>query len=200
MRQNMLVILLVAGVGAFTTGCAKPPQADIDAAQAAIQKASNDGAADYAADSLKSAQDAESALEAELKVQADKFSLSRSYSKAGELAVAAKTAGEKAEQDAIAGKEQAKNDASAVIEEAKAALTQAQDKLSNAPRGKGTQADLGALEADLTGAESSIADAENAFAAERYLDARAKAEAAKTASDNVTAAVDAATAARRGRR
>lgn len=200
MRQNLMVILLVAGVGAFAAGCAKPPQADIDAAQAAIQKASSAGAGEYAADSLKAAEDAEAALEAELKVQADKFSMFRSYTKATELATAAKGAGDKAEQDAMAGKEKAKNEASAVIEEAKAMLAQAQDMLSKAPKGKGTQADLEALKADLTGAESSIADAESAFAAERYLDARAKAEASKTASGNVTAAVDAAIAARGGRR
>jgi len=200
MRQKLMVILLVAGVGAFTAGCAKPPQADLDAAQAAIQKASSASAAEHAADSLKAAQDAEAALEAELKVQADKFSLFRSYTKTSELAAAAKTAGEKAEQDAIAGKEKAKNEASAVIEEAKAMLAQAQDMLSKAPKGKGTQADLEALKADLTGAESSIADAEGAFAAERYLDARAKAEASKTTSGNVTVAVEAAIAARTGRR
>jgi len=200
MRQNLMVILLVAGVGVFAAACAKPPQAGIDAAQAALQKATSAGGAEYAADSLKAAQDAEAAVEAELKVQADKFSLFRSYTKTTELAAAAKTAGEKAEQDAIAGKEQAKNEASAVIDEAKAMLVQAQDLLSKAPRGKGTQADLDALKADLTGAEASVGDAESAFAAERYLDARAKAEASKTASGNVTAAVEAAIAARSGRR
>ena len=199
MRQKLMVILLVVGVGAVAAGCSKPPQADIDAATAAIQKASSAGATEYAADSLKAAQDAQAALEAELKVQADKFSMFRSYTKATELAAAAKAAGDKAEQDAMAGKEQAKNEATALIEEAKAMLAQAQEMLSKAPKGKGTQADLEALKVDLTGAETAIGEAESAFAAERYLDAKAKAEASKTASGSVTAAVEAAIAARSGR-
>jgi len=199
MRQKLMVILLVVGVGAVAAGCSKPPQADIDAATAAIQKASSAGATEYAADSLKAAQDAQAALEAELKVQADKFSMFRSYTKATELAAAAKAAGDKAEQDAMAGKEQAKNEATALIEEAKTMLAQAQEMLSKAPKGKGTQADLEALKVDLTGAETAIGEAESAFAAERYLDAKAKAEASKTASGNVIAAIEAAIAARSGR-
>ena len=199
MRQKLMVILLVVGVGAVAAGCSKPPQADIDAATAAIQKASSAGATEYAADSLKAAQDAQAALEAELKVQADKFSMFRSYTKATELAAAAKAAGDKAEQDAMAGKEQAKNEATRLIEEARAMPAQAKEMLPRAPKGKGTQADLEARKVDLTGAETAIGEAESAFAAERYLDAKAKAEASKTASGSVTAAVEAAIAARSGR-
>ena len=79
-------------------------------------------------------------------------------------------------------------------------LAQAQEMLSKAPKGKGTAADLEAMKTDLTGAESTIGEAESAFTAERYLDAKAKAEAAKTAAGNVTAAVEAAIAAKKGRR
>lgn len=200
MRQKLIVAMLLMGFGAMAAACASPPQADIDAANAAIQTASTAGAAEYAADSLKSAQDAEATLNAELQVQEGKFRLFRSYSKAAELAAATKLAGEKAEQDGIAGKEAAKNEAMALIEEAKSTLAQAQEMLTKAPKGKGTQADLEALKADLAGAEAAIGEADGAFSAERYLDARAKAEAAKTAAGGVTAAVEQAIAARSGRR
>ncbi len=197
MRRMWFVGVLVAGLAVAAAGCASPPQADIDAAKAATDKATTAGAAEYAADSLKAAQDAQAALEAELKAQADKFALFRSYTKAAELAGAAKTAGEKAEQDAVAGKEKAKNEATALIEEAKTALTQAQEMLAKAPKGKGTAADLEAMKADLAVAETSINDANTAMGGERYLEAKAKAEAAKNAATSVSTAVQAAIDARK---
>jgi TonB family protein len=87
------------------TGCAPPPNADVDAAKGAVDKAATDGAGQYAADSLKTAQDARAALDAELKAQEGK--LLKSYDKTKELATAAKAAGDKAAADAVAGKEKA---------------------------------------------------------------------------------------------
>ena len=198
MRKMWLVGVLAVGLAVAAAGCASPPQAAIDGVKAAADKAAAAGAAEYAADSLKAAQDAQAALEAELKVQTDKFALFRSYSKATELAAAAKTAAEKAEQDAVAGKEKAKNEAMALIEEAKTALTAAQEMLVKAPKGKGTAADLEAMKADLAGAETSIADASTAMGAERYLEAKAKAEAAKNAAGTVSTAVQTAIDAKKG--
>ena len=87
------------------TGCASPPNADVDAAQAALDRAATDRAGQYAAESLKAAQDARTALDVELKAQEGKWI--KSYGKTKELAVAAKAAGDKAAADAVAGKEKA---------------------------------------------------------------------------------------------
>ena len=59
----------------------------------------------YAAESLKAAQDAQAALDAELKAQEAKWV--KSYDRTKELAAAAKAAGDKAAADAVAGKEKA---------------------------------------------------------------------------------------------
>jgi TonB family protein len=93
------------GIALMATGCASPPATDVDAAKAAIDKAANQGADRFAPESLKSAQDARAALDAELKAQDDKWV--KSYDKAKELAVAAKNAGDKAAADAAVGKEKA---------------------------------------------------------------------------------------------
>jgi protein TonB len=87
------------------TGCASPPNADVDAAKAALDKAASERAGQYAAESLKAAQDARATLDAELKAQEGKWF--KSYAKTKELAVAAKAAGDKAAADAVAGKEKA---------------------------------------------------------------------------------------------
>jgi TonB family protein len=86
-------------------GCASRPDAETEAAKAAVDRAVSQDAARYASASLQSAQDARAALDAELKAQDAKWV--KSYDKAKELAVAAKTAGDKAAADAVEGKERA---------------------------------------------------------------------------------------------
>jgi len=96
---------IALGLALLVTGCAAPPAAEVDAAKAAVDKAVTDGAGQYAAESLKAAQDAQAALDAELKAQEGKWF--KSYDRAKELAIAAKAAGDKAAAEAVAAKEQA---------------------------------------------------------------------------------------------
>ncbi len=117
MRVIVRLGAIALGLAITVTGCASPPNADVDAAKAAIDRAATDRAGQYAAESLKAAQDARAALDAELKAQEGKWF--KSYDKTKELAVAAKAAGDKAEADAVAGKEKA--DAVAIKEKADAA-------------------------------------------------------------------------------
>jgi TonB family protein len=117
MRVIVSFRAIALGLAITVTGCASPPTADVDAAKAALDKADADRAGQYAAESLKAAQDARAALDAELKAQEGKWL--KSYDKTRELAVAAKAAGDKAAADAVAGKEKA--DAVAAKEKADAA-------------------------------------------------------------------------------
>lgn len=195
MRVRFGVLLVVLGLAVSVVGCASPPTADIDAAKAAITSATTAGAADYAAASLKAAEDAQAALDAEMKAQEGKWF--KSYDKAKELATAAKAAGEKAAADAAAGKEQAKADATKGIEDAKAALKEAEELLAKAPKGKGSAADIAAMKTDLTNAGTTIADAEAALGNGSFLDAKAKAESAKNAATTVKTAVEEAKAAKK---
>ena len=86
-------------------GCASPPTADVDTARASIDKATTDSAGQYAADSLKAAQDAQAALDLELKAQEGKWF--KSYDRTKELAAAAKAAGDKAAAEAVEAKQKA---------------------------------------------------------------------------------------------
>jgi TonB family protein len=117
------------GLALVATGCASPPNADMDAAKSAIDKAADQEANRYASESLKSAQDARAALDAELKAQEGKWL--KSYDKAKELAVAAKVAGDKAAADAVSGKEKA--EAIAAKAKADAAAARAKAKTAVAP-------------------------------------------------------------------
>jgi len=96
---------IALGLALTITGCAAPPAAEVDAARAAVDKAVTDRADQYAAESLKTAQEARAALDAELTVQEGKWF--KSYDRTKALATAAKAAGDKAAADAVAAKEKA---------------------------------------------------------------------------------------------
>ena len=121
MRVIVRFRAIALGLAITVTGCASPPNADVDAAKSALDRAAGDRADQYAAESLKAAQDARAALDVELKAQEGK--LFKSYDKTRDLAVAAKAAGDKAATDAVAGKEKA--DALAAKEKAAAARAKA---------------------------------------------------------------------------
>jgi TonB family protein len=109
-------------------GCGAPPTAEADAARQSLASASSAGADKYAAASLKEAQTAQAALDAELKAQEGK--LLKSYDRARELAVAAKTAADKAATDAKSERERVDAD---VARKAKAAAAR-RERLAKAIR------------------------------------------------------------------
>lgn len=196
MRKTKIVMPLILVGLAMVMGCAKPPQAEIEAAKAAIQSAVDAGAGEYAAASLRDAQNAVASLDAEVQAQTKKFALMRSYKQAATLAATAKAAGEKAKTDAEAGKAQAKADAEALLAQAKTALEEATAVLKAAPKGKGTEMDIKAMENDLMTVGSQIAEGEAAHVAGKYLESKAKFEAALNASNNVKNMVEQAKAAK----
>jgi len=102
MRVIVRSLAIAVGLAITATGCASPPNADVEAAKAAVANAMTERAGEYAPTSLKAAQDAEAAVDVELKAQEGKWF--KSYDKTRELAVVAKAAGDKAAADAVAGK------------------------------------------------------------------------------------------------
>ncbi len=189
------VLAFGLGLAVSVAGCGAPPKADLDAAKAAVDKAMAASAGDYAADSLKAAQDAQAALDAELKAEDAKWF--KSYDKVKEFAAKTRAAGEKAAADAVAGKEKARIEATAAVGEAKKQLAEAEGLLAKAPKGKGSAADIEAMKADLVAATTAITDAEGALATEHFLDAQAKAAAATKTATSVTSAVEMAQAAKK---
>ena len=109
-------------------GCGAAPTAEADAARQSIASASSAGADKYAAASLKEAQTAQAALDAELKTQEGK--LIKSYDRARELAVEAKTAADKAATEARTERERVEADEA---RKAKAAAAR-REKLAKAIR------------------------------------------------------------------
>jgi hypothetical protein len=161
--------------------CAKPPQAEIDAAKAALDAASkNPDVVTYAPDSLRVAQEKMAALDTELAAQARRTALPRSYDLAESLAREAAEDARKAGADAVATKEQVARDASSLVEEVTSAIPPFESKVWAARRVPRIKLDfitpLGLLPAQ---ARATVADAQNDISGGAFATAKAKLMAVK---------------------
>ena len=77
-------------------------------------------------------------------------------------------------------------------------MTDAQEALKKAPKGKGSKADLAAMTGDVDAAAKAIEDAKADITAEKYLDAKTKADGAKAQADKVKGDVEAAIEMKKG--
>jgi len=187
----------VAAVGLVLAGCAQPPSADIDAANHALDEARQAQAADYAPQTWTAAQDAESKLQIELNAQEQRWSAVRSYTVARQLAQDTKSAAERSRDEAMAGKEKAKTEATTLMTEARDEVARANSAVATAPRGKGTEADLASLKTDALSIDDTLVAMQKSFDEGNYIDAKAKAQAAIDAAKKIESEVDAAKTGRR---
>ena len=197
-RKSTRQALVVAGVLATATACSRPPTETIAAAEQSRQSAVAAGAEEYASEAMTAVGQAKAALDAELAVQQERFVLRRSYGRAGELATAYRTASDQAATAAGAGREQARVDATALIEESRVLLLDVRAMLAAAPVGKGSRADLAAMNADLDQAEGLITEAETLLGSQEFMTAKSRATSARELIDGVKAAVDQARGVRAG--
>jgi hypothetical protein len=163
-------VALVLALGA----CAKAPQADIDAARAAVATAAKTAdVVTYAPSTLKAAQDQLAQMESEL--------TAKHYDKVKTLAVQAKATAESAVNDAAKNKTQAQTDATTLIDALKKALPEASAKIAAAKKVKNIKLDFVALAKSVTDAKAAIADAEKDLAAGNFASALQKASAVQAA-------------------
>ncbi len=189
----MFALILMVTAAVLMTGCQKPPEQELAAAQQAIDAAKQAEAEKYAQTELSTVQTTLDQARAEIETQKAKWF--PNYDNAKKLLADAKTQGDQAKEAAIQGKEKAKQEATAAIADAKAAVEAAETALKSAPKGKGTKADLELMTKDLEGYKTAITEAEQMMASEDFKGATAKAtgakDNAKSVADQVQAAIDA---------
>ena len=199
MRMGSIVVFTMVAALLFF-GCASAPKEEIAATQSALQAAQTDDVRTYAPESMKAAEDLMSKATAEVQTQDNKFALSRDYKAASDLLKQAKDASAKAQTDAQEAKTKAKADAEATIATLTTLLEDAKKALATAPKGKDTKAELEALQADLTAAGEASTAASQAMSQEKYADALAQANTAKTKATAIIEQVNAAKEKIKGRR
>lgn len=182
----------VAAIALVLAGCAQPPNADVDAARLAIDQARQAQAAEYAPQAWTAAQDAQAKLQVELEAQRQRWAAVRSYTVAKQLAVESKLAAERSRDEAVAGKEQAKTEATTMMTQARDAAEKAKASVTTAPRGKGTEADLASLKSDASSIDDTLQEMQRLFDAGDYLGAKTKAQAALDAAKQIESEIEAA--------
>jgi len=199
MRLGWAVIFSLAASLLFFA-CASAPKEEISATQSAIQAAQADDVRTYAADSLKDAEDTMAKATAEVQAQDAKFALSRDYKAASELLKQAKGKADKALTDATANKAKVKAEAEALIGTLAQTLADAKKALATAPRGKDTKAELEAMQNDLKSAEEAATAAGTGMSQDKFAEALAQANTAKTKAMGIIEQVTAAKEKLRGRK
>jgi hypothetical protein len=167
-------------------GCAKQPSEDINAAQKAVEDLKATGAEKYIPEDTKKVDDSLAAALNEIKAQDGKFALSRNYDKAKQMLAQAKADAEKVKVDIAAKKEEAKKNALAGQQAARASVKEAKALLAKAPMGKGARADIEALKGDIKGLEDSVPELQQLIDKEDYAVAIDKAKAIKEKAEGVS--------------
>jgi hypothetical protein len=180
----------VAALGFVLAGCAQAPSTDIDAANHAVDEARQAQAAEYAPQSWAAAQDTQSKLQIELDAQGQRWSMLRTYTVARQLAQDTKTAADRSRDEAIAGKDRAKNEASTLMAQAREEVGRANTAVTTAPKGKGTEADLASMKSDAGSLDDTLAEMQKAFDDGNYNEAKAKAQAAIDAAKRIQSEIE----------
>jgi len=174
MSKRLSVIVLASFVLLVLAGCSKPPEMEMQKANAAFDAAKTAEAEAYVPDAYRAAMDTLNAAMAMKQEQDGKFALFRSYGKCKALFVKAEEMANQVATQAAAEKERVKAEVSNLLTEAKAALDSAEVALKKAPKGKGTKADIELIESELTATRTAFDDANADFNAGKYLVARGK--------------------------
>ncbi len=173
----VLALLSIIGCGG------PPPDAEVQAAEQALQSAQQAGADVYSQEGFQEAQQSLEAARQEIAVQQEK-TFGVDYTNALELLETAKSKAEEAAAGVEERKEELRAQAQQAEQEASEAIEQANEALRRAPRrGKGARADIAALTRDLDGAKSTLAQAQGELsnddliaALDHFKEAKAQAE------------------------
>lgn len=172
-----MFVVMALGVAVLFSSCGKVPQAEIDAAFAALDSAKTAGADVYLAEDFAALQDSMKAITESVEAQKSKFFASYGDIKAklasvNEQAVAAVAKTE-------ARKEEVKQEIATLQSEVTTLQTQNNELVAKAPKGKEGKAALEAIKADITLIDTTLGEVGTQAAAGDLMGALDKAKAAK---------------------
>jgi hypothetical protein len=170
--RSLFVLVVVIALSALFIGCAKPPQAEVDAAKAALDAAKAVEADRYVAGVFKAAKDSLNAATAEIEAQNGKFALTRNYKKAAAMLTSATQLANEAKDKTAAKKEEVKAEAEKLVTDVQTAIADAKKLIKKAPRGKEGKAALEAMQEELKAVEASVAGVPDVIVKGDFLGAR----------------------------
>ncbi len=195
MKKGLLKLVTLSILVVSLASCAKVPQADIDAANVAIEAAKKAGADRYVAASFQAAVDAQKSGLAQVEEQNAKFALFRNYDAAKVTLTSVTTLSNKAVEETAARKEALKAEVTAAVAELTTTIADDKELLKKAPKGKEGKAaveaigqEIGVVETVLTEVSAGLANNEDILTlSEKVKPAVEKAKAINTELTDVIA-------------
>lgn len=179
MRKTRFFAVMVVLTGIVS--CATPPQADIDAAKAALDVAARStDVVTYAPDALRAAQEKMARLDDEIAAQTKRSALSRSYDEVKRLATDETQLARAAVSAAVTAKQRVATESAALVDELTGALPVFQSKVWAAKRVPRIKMDIiNPLQTAPDQIRTGILDAQKDIDAGVYATAKAKLMALK---------------------
>ena len=145
MKKGLLKLVAFSVLVVTLASCAKAPQAEIDAANVAIQAAKTAGADRYVPESFNAASEALKTAVAAVEEQNSKFVLFRNYDAAKTTLASVGTLSTKAVEETTAKKAALKAEVTQAITDLNALIVANKELLAKAPKGKEGKAALEAI-------------------------------------------------------
>jgi hypothetical protein len=197
MKSKLMVAIAAMGIVVLFSSCQKVPQAEVDAATAAIQEVKDAGADLYVPEAYQALVD--SMKSANEKIEVAKAKWFPNYTKAKEtLAFVSQNAVDtKAKSEAR--KIELKAETEAMIVEVKALVVENTALIAKAPRGKEGREALEAIKSDVAVAETTVTEVEALLANGDLIGSNDKIKAAKEKATSIKAELEAAIAKKGGK-
>jgi cell division septum initiation protein DivIVA len=191
MKTKLFIAVVTLGVVTLFSSCNKVPQAEIDAANVAVDSAKAVDAEHYAPEAYTAIQDTlKSALE---QVEVQKSKMFGKYTAIKEKLAYVTSQASVVKQQAITRKAEMKVESDTLMAEVKALLDENKELIKKAPKGKEGKAALEAINAEITEIEAALTDATTLYNSGSYFAVVDKLKVAKEKSvsikDELTAAI-----------
>jgi signal transduction histidine kinase len=191
MKKQVLCAMMLLAIFCFAS-CSKPPEAEMQSAEASIQAANSAEAQEYAPETYQKAMDAMNSAKAAKEEQDAKFALFRKYGPVKESYMSAKTLADQAKAEAETEKERVAAEVRDLVVQTQAVIDSAAAALETAPRGKGSKAEIELMKASLESVRESFTQAQADVNAGKFLVAKSKLQAVQEKARGIMAEIEAA--------
>ncbi len=187
MKNKVLMGLAVIAMVAVLSSCGKKPQAEIDAANAAIEAAKTAEAAVYVPAEFAALQDSLNAVTAEITAKESKLikNFKGETAKLASIVTLANTVA----ANAATKKEEVKAEAANLMTAIKTVIEENVKLIPKLPRGKEGAAVIEQIKADVATVDAAVVEAQGLFDKGSFMDALNKVKAAKEKADGLNAEV-----------
>jgi PBP1b-binding outer membrane lipoprotein LpoB len=198
MKSKLIIAIAAMGVAVLFSSCAKVPQAEVDAATAAIQEVKDAGADLYVPEAYQALVD--SMKSANEKIEVAKAKWFPNYTKAKDLLAVVSQMAVDTKAKSEARKVELKAETEALIVEVKALVEENKGLIAKAPKGKEGREALEAIKSDVAVAETTVTEVEALLANGDLIGSNDKIKAAKEKATSIKAELEEAIAKKGGKK